>query len=448
MKNVKLHERYRTATKDILSLIARLLAEQKLKVIGIPKTVWVSTDGRIFQPREETQALLSLLVGQAQEQIRELPSVGSLLKTLEEDDLLRPHIDAVIGTSHGGSSFTAIRAIGAIAQAMIFQTKNVEYVDSVFETVYDGVECDLYSNQIVEIRTVPVLGLAVDEELEVNSEISLIALTDDDISGFLTTGASIGMKLGNAVFNPARAAIKIKRSYRKRIGELQIDPEEFRTDDVINGRLEGRVLDTLRIYKPGRIAICGSRTVNDSIFAMGTQFTFGGVQQHVPEALYKLGKDEISGFQDIYGQIMEASRYGQKGFLVAIRRFSTAGERTSAEDRIIDYLIAAEALFLTEEDAQELSYRLAHRAACVLGDSPKSKRELFEKVRTAYRLRSKLVHGKEPGLHQPGKDDAALLAEFADELEGLLRKAITRKLDLARTKHVPVDKLNWDEFLF
>jgi predicted nucleotidyltransferase len=91
---------------------------------------------------------------------------------------------------------------------------------------------------------------------------------------------------------------------------------------------------------------------------------------------------------------------------------------------------------------------LAHRAACALGDSPKNKRELFKQVREAYRIRSRLVHGKEAKLNKPGKNDVAALVEFANELEDLLRKAIKRKQDLAKRENVAVDQLNWDDFIF
>lgn len=54
---------------------------------------------------------------------------------------------------------------------------------------------------------------------------------------------------------------------------------------------------------------------------------------------------------------------------------------------------AAEALFGDEEVRSELTYRLCLRMALLLGDSPDSRKLVFDRARELYKLRSRLVHG-------------------------------------------------------
>lgn len=77
--------------------------------------------------------------------------------------------------------------------------------------------------------------------------------------------------------------------------------------------------------------------------------------------------------------------------------------------------IALEALF-GPEDGREITLRLAQRIAFLIGESPSEKKELFRAVKSAYSLRSKIVHGR-------WKEGSGGLEKMA-ELELIVRKAL------------------------
>jgi hypothetical protein len=89
------------------------------------------------------------------------------------------------------------------------------------------------------------------------------------------------------------------------------------------------------------------------------------------------------------------------------RAIATAGDyyeghhkRTSAEDQLIDLVIALEALFSPKEKT-ELRFRISHRAALLLGDAPDARRSIGQFLRKVYDGRSALVHeGKSPFVPQ------------------------------------------------
>lgn len=77
----------------------------------------------------------------------------------------------------------------------------------------------------------------------------------------------------------------------------------------------------------------------------------------------------------------------------ALRRFNQSYERVDPADRLIDYWIALEGLFLPD-GATELSYRVSLRVARFVADIAADMRIVFELLyRRSYRARSKVVHG-------------------------------------------------------
>jgi hypothetical protein len=99
-----------------------------------------------------------------------------------------------------------------------------------------------------------------------------------------------------------------------------------------------------------------------------------------------LKADELPQVTKIFNYIKKIGQW--KGLEVAIRRFNQSYARELGEDRIIDLTIALESCLLSGVE-DELQYRLALRAAALLGDKPKET-QLFLKV--AYEVRSQIVH--------------------------------------------------------
>jgi len=115
------------------------------------------------------------------------------------------------------------------------------------------------------------------------------------------------------------------------------------------------------------------------------------------------------------------------------------------DEQLVDLLIAAEALFLSDVGSGELTYRLATRAAFFLAERPDERREVSDLFKRAYSQRSKLVHGEilevtaEPG-YTP--------REFVKAIEDAIRAAVTRCVlatpdDMQRK--APAD---WDALIF
>ncbi len=108
-------------------------------------------------------------------------------------------------------------------------------------------------------------------------------------------------------------------------------------------------------------------------------------------------------------------------FALAMRRFEDSYEKGVIEDRLIDFWIALESLFVPDGDAGELTLRAAIRLTHFL-DTSHSEGELFTRVKQSYRARSKIVHGKESSV-EPG---------LVSETEEWVRQALRRFLAAGR----------------
>jgi hypothetical protein len=82
----------------------------------------------------------------------------------------------------------------------------------------------------------------------------------------------------------------------------------------------------------------------------------------------------------------------------AVYRFTLADFRPYLYDRFSDYVESMENLLVPDYGDGQLSYKLSSRGAMILGRSviSKNRAEIYEDLKWAYALRSKIVHGPVP----------------------------------------------------
>jgi len=149
----------------------------------------------------------------------------------------------------------------------------------------------------------------------------------------------------------------------------------------------------LRLLKSGTIGL-GSQYMSYS-----PPFTFisaGGRSRYPPylDTLgeYSLKAHELERLLIVYNEIKSLDIRKLRWLNLAIIRFELSYDIALLYSPI-DIMIGLESLYMADD--KELSYKLAMRAAYLLGETPERRNEIFSTIKAAYEVRSKLVHGNE-----------------------------------------------------
>jgi hypothetical protein len=293
-----------------------------------------------------------------------------------------------------------------------------------------------------------------DSEISLNENISIVKLSEKEILEFFRLGIKLGVSMGNFDFVHGIHQYAIKTSYKlpKIIGErdASINIKDFEQNEFFSNKNEQAVIDALRIYKEGKLYPITTTRRGKNILSIGVSFSFEAPVKHFMENKYSLLENEIDEFKSFWSEKRKAE-LPEKNFLsVGVRRFSQSNERDIIEDRIIDLMISAEAIFLSSGGSfqGELKYRLSHRAAMFIETDVKLQKYVFGFMQKAYDVRSSIVHGYDPKLPNKRDGSAYTLEEFCGDIERYLRVSIKKAISTAASAKDKSNAIDWESIIF
>ena len=151
-----------------------------------------------------------------------------------------------------------------------------------------------------------------------------------------------------------------------------------------------------------------------------------------------LSTDEIKLLSELWLFVRshKSTRVGRR-VVNAVRRIHYSETRTKVDDMLIDLMIAAESLYLDDSKNGELKFRLSLNAARWDGGSLDSQKDVFNLMKVAYDLRSKVVHGS-----SVVQDD---LAATVNAIKPIIKSATLKMIrSISSGKSAP----NWDNLVF
>jgi hypothetical protein len=191
------------------------------------------------------------------------------------------------------------------------------------------------------------------------------------------------------------------------------------------------VLSALRLFKSTGIQALGIQAAGhvtwvDAFFVDGAM-SYMVLPRTRFWGKYELSEKEIPLLLELWRLMEEnAGRYS-----FSIHRFNLAFERRLLADRIVDLVIAAESLFLSDlgvRDRGELRFRFALRAARFIEHPVYGERDVLQIMRRAYDARSAVVHGGTPEDTRLPSAESAALPIFIDAVEELVRLGLRKAL--------------------
>jgi len=149
-----------------------------------------------------------------------------------------------------------------------------------------------------------------------------------------------------------------------------------------------------------------------------------------PSVPVTLRNEDVVLLRDIYKKTRS-----DKHFSLPLKRFAESHVRNAVDDRLVDYWIGLESMFLSRGGNQgELKFRAALRIAEFLGKDGADRTRLYELVKQSYDHRSRVVHG----VHNASESET--LSHIEVETRTILRKALLKLATM--TEPFSPDKLD------
>ena len=152
-------------------------------------------------------------------------------------------------------------------------------------------------------------------------------------------------------------------------------------------------ISALRLYKRGYVGISSFIVPKEMPEVVAPLPPLAFLNTHSGSPVYILDKGDIDDFRRFYDIYHELSRdLRDQRLELALRRFNMSFSAPELEDKLINYIIALEALFLPGES--EKAFRLKVYMITFLGEkSPERMKEIWDYIDVAYKLRSGIIHG-------------------------------------------------------
>lgn len=149
-----------------------------------------------------------------------------------------------------------------------------------------------------------------------------------------------------------------------------------------------------------------------------------------------LSREDVDAVQDIYQVLGTPAVRDNRAVQTAMRRLVLSGSRKLTEDRLVDLMTCAEALFIKQRgiNSREKSPYIAEGASTLLGEDPALGAEpeaIRRFMRLAYQLRNDEIHGDDPALRNWVRLDGSTttnLKVVVEDIERVMRRATHRVL--------------------
>lgn len=460
------------ATRRYVSAVAQLLAERAGLDCDVPgeweiRWVWPTeveiqhgTTGEVWTETadEFRQEILfakrwGAYYDRHLQSARGLPEYSAYAQDIRLDPVVSRQLDVPIGTALYPNLVTPTP--DQIATLLVIRTLGTEDIpvfdEARFDHEYRRMREAFDDNYIRFQQVAPLVGFRSEvASLELEPGLWIDHLTDKERPEFIRLGevyASEGFGMARSV--PTHA---LRQTYelRKVVGGSpdaprdgpESGPEGVRTSRF--GYLMDEVPLALAAYKSGYCVCTDSMGYYDNWLVSGGGG--GGRLPTVPpgQKSYHLTAEEADGFPEFWSRWKSDGAKRRKYLRQAAKRLLYASERPRDEDRLLDLMVAGEALFpgiVDKPSNTELSFRLSSYAAGFLGTTTEQRLSIFRQMRDAYNLRSQIVHGDTV--------DVAIVTEAVQQSEEHIRNGLHKALQLASRSPTGGKKIvDEDDLLF
>ena len=409
-----LYTKYRTFAEGALSFLKKRM-HKGVQLFTKQKSKVVFGEGDSFTVTSDNEASYYRFISDNEEDIKKLPGYT------ECEDEVKKH------PNYRNTFGMTTRTFFA---ELVEKTKSLDFNELTFNEVYADFENFLLTLETSNKLHALVSGFSMAPEVIVlGPDIKIKKMTADELAETIDNTSYFDSK-----FEVMHCRYRIEINYKTKENVGPGKNPHVEAIDTIK-----KIISALRLFKCGDV--CSEFyyyfPISWTIFARGIASSSNPsipARARIRSEL-KIENSDIENFKVFWNCYKEIiPKLNNFLFLnTAINRLNFAYDNTRVEDRLIDYMIAFEAMFLKGSEKQELTYRLALRTAVLLSEPSGPREEIFKNMKIAYRLRSLVVHGKIDTLQQELESKHKSINEFIIIIEEYLRASIKKFMELIKT---------------
>jgi Apea-like HEPN len=372
----------------------------------------------------------SALARQEAQVLIKLPSYASAHAALESDTLMQGHWNKEVQTEGWGGVLTAQGTMIEMAASVFERFGEKKLTAKAFQSTFRHLVRYFDGATIEALVPVPLYGLLCDmSSVDLGRGLTLVWLDDlgqNFIAGTIGARRFSRQRSSSSI---ARHALLTRVQVEKVIGYRKEPPKKPSPVYTASEHMD-MACTALRLFRGGTVLAPTMVVAHEPVPFVTS---VGHVLQapagfHHPSSFQLTGAatTEFVAFWHAYRNYEHAKF---KSVSAATMRFNFGYERVRIEDRIIDYVVALEAILL--EGGMGLTYKLALRGAALIGKGSDDRQKVRERLKSAYVCRSNLVHGE--SLNKALKE-AKVTGDpdlFVEQLEDDVRRVIRDFLDLS-----------------
>jgi hypothetical protein len=400
---------------------------------------WVRADAQTFVLRDREDPYWVFSIYRIGDQLGALSEREAALQALRDDPVTRPLLNVLVGTAMGAHRVEESQLLDRLLYDVARRNGRLTFNDEAFDEAFADFSADVAATTYRYVVVAPLVGLSLaSAPVPLAPAVELDKLTDDEISRCLRAG-QLRSPFGadNTAWVREVAGVRVEYELPRHLGDAWDDEgvvaEGQRIQAASVERIQ-RVVEALRLFQAGGVYAPGYVSFTQH-WPMQGGTLFAPLAPLLPSwsETYPLDVERTAEFASFYDGFERAR--ANRIIASATRRFALAGERQRPDDKLVDLMIAAESLFLTDvgtaQDRGELRFRIALRAAFYIEGSGLTRQEIFRQIRRGYDARSAIVHGGELGdnLLRSPSGEAISVDEFALSIETLMRLALRRAID-------------------
>lgn len=257
--------------------------------------------------------------------------------------------------------------------------------------------------------------IVLDKEIQIKKNLIIKQPTKDDIS----RTRRLMYPYSNGMIRDLPTAILLSSFKAKSQGDAQREIQ--------------KLLITLRLFKVGSIINISTKWKSDGVMWIGGGTTTGSGNIS-PFYKYSISKNDIPKIKEfldkieklIPQEIIFPSSSEVDHTVIAIQRYQDALLKPEInESRLSFAIMSLEAIYLKDNERQELEHRLGQRVAMTLAKYGHNSLEIYNKLKSSYEIRSSFVHGS-----PISKERQAEAAELASSIIEYSRLSIVIQLQL------------------